>query len=97
MKPTQNEKFLADVRELNCIACGKMCPSDPHHLKSVGSGGGDDPWNVIPLCRLCHTSWHTIGASLFLRKFPRVELHLKSKGWYWTHDGKLRNIHYDKV
>ncbi len=38
-----------------CAVCGKPCgTSDPHHLKSKGSGGSDAPENLLRLCPLLH-------------------------------------------
>jgi len=27
---------------------------EPHHIKSRGAGGTDDPSNILVCCRLCH-------------------------------------------
>lgn len=84
-------EFLAEIRKLPCLACGRAAPSEAHHVRSRGAYGGDDAWNVIPLCAAeCHTrgkyAWHRIGPLLFLRRFPHVREYLEALGW--VYDGK---------
>lgn len=48
------------VRRMPCLSCRAPAPSDPHHVRSRGSGFGD--WigpngNVVPLCRECHVRY----------------------------------------
>ena len=52
---TQDEKVLEEVRSNPCIVCGKK-PSDPAHIKSRGAGGPDVPENLLPLCRIHHST-----------------------------------------
>ncbi len=42
-----------------------MKPVDPAHIRSRGAGGGDEPDNVIPLCRACHSEQHQMGLKAF--------------------------------
>ena len=78
-----DKEFLNKIRELPCIACG-FCKSEAHHIKTRGSGGKDDWFNVIPLCSNCHTmssySWHN-SKEKFFKKFPHVLDHLIKLGW----------------
>lgn len=74
--------FLNAIRNLNCLVCGQG-PVDPHHIKTVGSGGGDDWFNVIPLCRMDHTDWHN-NKSKFMEKHPHVKEHLIKLGWNFS-------------
>lgn len=46
------------------MVCGRG-PVDPAHLRSRGSGGGDEATNVIPLCRFCHSEQHQMGLRAF--------------------------------
>lgn len=56
--------LLARVRaERRCSWCGAPLPhgAEPHHIfgKLMGGGGRlDIPWNVVPLCLLCHRAHH---------------------------------------
>ncbi|WP_353737445.1 HNH endonuclease signature motif containing protein [Microcystis sp. M061S2] len=65
------------------MACGKDGPSDVHHVKTRGSGGGDDYWNVMPLCRVHHTEWHKIGMQQMIAKHPAINEFLTKLGWTW--------------
>jgi hypothetical protein len=50
-------------RKTRCEYCKQHSRSgcDPHHYKAKGMGGGkrlDHPWNMIALCRACHSAVH---------------------------------------
>ncbi|MGZ3742748.1 MAG: HNH endonuclease signature motif containing protein [Pseudobdellovibrionaceae bacterium] len=85
---TVDAKFLTAIRKLQCIACGNPRDVEAHHIKTKGSGGGDDPWNVIPLCSDCHTqaewAWHR-NIKNFFRKYRHV----------WTHI--IKNLEWDFI
>ena len=67
------------------MACGGH-PTDPAHIKSRGSGGGDELNNLVAACRPCHVLSHAIGWFDFCLKFPKMKEHLYLKGW--TFKGK---------
>lgn len=71
-----------------CIACGHT-PCDPCHIKSFGSGGPDEEWNLIPLCRKHHSESHTIGWRKFAGKYAAVWIYLDERGWYFDPFGKV--------
>lgn len=53
-------KILRDnnIEMLICARCGYMHKSNHlHHLKPIVKGGDDDPFNLIPLCEVCHQEW----------------------------------------
>lgn len=83
-------EFLAEIRKLACLACGAAPPSEAHHVRSRGAYGGDDAFNVLPLCKDHHTmgrdAWHRIGPLLFLKRYPHVREYLETLGWVF--DGK---------
>lgn len=85
LKRTVDPQYLSIVRTKLCFACGVEGPNEAHHIQTRGSGGGDDWWNVIPLCQDHHTmgpkAWHNIGAISFLDEFPHVEDILRQWGW----------------
>lgn len=62
----RSDEYLEYIREQNCIVCGTH-PVDPHHLKSRGSGGDD--YTCVPLCRTCHSVYHSDGLTRFQEKF----------------------------
>lgn len=63
-----------------CIVTG-FCPVDLHHVKTQGSGGTDEEWNLMPLDRLMHTELHQIGLRRFADKYPTVRKWLIGHGW----------------
>ncbi len=67
-KRVVDKKLLAEVRTRPCIICG-ITPSDAHHLKHRGSGGGDTAENLVALCRWHHAEVHQIGPSTFKKKY----------------------------
>lgn len=89
MKPKRksDKKLLAEVRSQPCWVCGRAAPSDASHIKTKGSGGPDEPWNVVPKCRQHHIEWG-MGWSKFLDKYPNFKLRLKFLGWEWE-NGRL--------
>jgi hypothetical protein len=44
-----------------CQACGSQAHGAPHHIKTRGAGGGDEPDNLLRLCPTCHTLIHMKG------------------------------------
>ncbi len=51
-KPTRkkSKKNKEKARKTSCEYCGKYGTVEVHHIDSVGSGGGDEPENLISLC-----------------------------------------------
>jgi 5-methylcytosine-specific restriction endonuclease McrA len=76
---------LQQTREMPCAACGAKPPSDPDHIRTRGAGGTDDLWNLMPLCRKCHTLKHAQGLNGLKDKHPRVKAVLIEKGWHYDH------------
>lgn len=55
--PERDEDYLAYVRTLPCIICGKQHRSEAHHLKDNRLGGisqKSPDWAAMPLCHNCH-------------------------------------------
>ena len=63
-----------------CVICGKQNP-DKHHWKSRKSGGSDDSYNIVLLCRQHHQEFHRIGATSFATKYIQVSNWLVSNNW----------------
>ena len=76
---------LEEVRNSPCIICGKT-PSDPNHIRSVGSGGGDERWNIVPFCRVHHCEWHLRGVTEMILDYPQVMQWLIDWGWEFRID-----------
>jgi 5-methylcytosine-specific restriction endonuclease McrA len=68
LKSKENLKL---IRNSKCTVC-KVVPCDPHHVKTRGSGGGDELSNLMPLCREHHIEIHKIGNSKMCEKYPSV-------------------------
>lgn len=63
-----------------CVICGRLA-SEKHHIKTVGSGGTDDEWNLLPICRYDHARIHAIGLKKVVEKCPGLEAWLVAQGW----------------
>lgn len=74
-------KLLERKRKQPCVICRSCGGSDPHHVKSKGSGGDDLDTNVISLCRKHHTEIHAIGMNRFSEKYVEVSVWLSINGW----------------
>lgn len=51
-----------------CIVCLNT-PTEWHHMQSRGAGGGDEPTNLVELCRGCHSEAHAMGMRSFAEKY----------------------------
>ncbi len=85
-KPYRSEKYLAHVRELPCVVCGRM-PVEAHHVRGYGNAGmgvkPDDVW-CIPLCHQHHREYHHMGIYSFQKRYELnlwKELFLTLKDW----------------
>lgn len=55
----ENKEYLAWVRTMPCIRCGK--PGEPHHVIGIGlgtMGGKASDIHTMPLCREHHDELH---------------------------------------
>lgn len=76
----RNWSLLEAVKQKPCIVCGGR-PVDPCHIKSFGSGGPDEDWNLISMCRKHHAEQHQVGFVRFLKRHLGAMEQLKSMGW----------------
>ena len=67
-------KIMKEYRDLfdNCEACGIEIPTDAHHIVTEGSGGETVGWNLLALCRICHTMIHMMGWKKACNRFPHL-------------------------
>lgn len=84
-KPTKDLKLLASIRKLSCVVGGPSCGREitVSHIKTVGSGGGDDWFNVTPKCLKHHIEWEKSAPRVFCQKYPHFWEYLKMLGWYF--------------
>lgn len=45
--------------------------SAPHHIRTRGAGGTDEPGNLLALCTTHHTEAHTMGIQSFANKYEQ--------------------------
>lgn len=57
------------VRQMPCEVCRAAPPNDTDHIRTVGSGGGDELSNLMPLCRKHHQEKHQTGIKTFASKY----------------------------
>lgn len=58
----KEEKFYDEHGE--CVACGRV-GVDLHHIKTQGSGGSNENFNLMPLCHPHHVKVHVTGMMKF--------------------------------
>jgi hypothetical protein len=98
----KNPKLRRTIAAQPCLVRGCAGKSTPSHIRSWGSGGPDEPWNIIPLCERHHLalfpdSWHRLGVSTFLFRFPEVWVHLRDiLGWKPELDGGVWHPEFKK-
>jgi hypothetical protein len=85
---TSNKELMREYHSKKCLLCNLK--ATPSHIKTRGSGGPDEPWNIVPLCFNHHVFWGKVGWRSFCQKFPAFETLIKSLGWYEL-NGKLFN------
>jgi hypothetical protein len=92
-KPSRRKdrKLLTGVKSHPCTACGSRREVDPAHVRGRGAGGGDEEWNVMPLCRLHHMEQTAMGWDRFAERHPLIWLWLVKAGWGFE-GGKLRRV-----
>lgn len=52
----------------------EICDNDsaaPHHIRTRGAGGNDEPGNLLALCPTHHTVAHTMGIQSFAKKYEQ--------------------------
>lgn len=71
--PRDEEHFIYQCcRHRECLICSEH--ADIHHIDSVGIGGNrkhvdHTKRHVMPLCRIHHQEYHTLGPTAFSRKY----------------------------
>lgn len=63
-----------------CFLCSSNA-QHRHHIKSKGSGGPDDDWNMMELCAHCHSHIHFIGLSEMVRRRPILREEIIRRGF----------------
>jgi hypothetical protein len=58
-QPLRSRIYLDYIRNKPCFLCNSPAPSDPHHQGYRGIGQKTDDTRTVPLCRSCHTKFHS--------------------------------------
>ena len=58
-KRVKDRKMIKAMRKDYCERCGAYADIEPHHVFTVGSGGGDIAMNLVQLCTSCHIGAHS--------------------------------------
>lgn len=75
-KRIKDKKVIAAIRTNCCEVCGAYTTIEPHHVNTVGAGGGDIKENLIQLCTEHHIAAHD-GA---LSKSELIEIIAQREG-----------------
>ena len=84
-------QHLAFVRQLPCVACGRLAPSEAAHVRTGTDGGvGVKPADryTIPLCTACHAKQHRIGELPFWSALRIDPLNVALRLWTVSADLK---------
>lgn len=79
-----NERLLAEVRGIRCLACyprAQASPTEAHHVKTKGSGGHDVVHNIMALCHEHHMEVHSKGLVYAAEQYMTVKHWLGVAGW----------------
>ena len=76
----EDKNLIKELKKGRCIISGRQDP-DIHHVLTVGSGGPDLPWNLLPIAHRYHQEVHQTGLNKFAQRYSQVRLWLISNGW----------------
>lgn len=84
-------QHLAFVRQLPCVVCGRVAPSEAAHVRTGTDGGTalkpSDRY-AVPLCARCHAKQHRIGELTFWFTLRIDPLVVASRLWTVSTDLK---------
>ena len=55
-----------------CEACNLIETQEIHHVLSRATGGPDEAWNFLALCKSDHYLYHQMGRRSFAERFPHL-------------------------
>jgi len=64
-QPVRDRRYLAFIRRLPCIGCGRQRGIEAMHTGPHGLGQKASDLNALPGCRQCHRELHQIGPVRF--------------------------------
>lgn len=97
MKPARNPRYLAWIRTLPCLVCGRTTGIEAAHAGSHGMAQKSPDSSAIPLCARHHRSgqdsYHKLGARVFERHHEldirAVVAHLNAKAFIRIESGSF--------
>lgn len=92
----KNETLRKSFNNRRCLVCNRR-GCDPCHIKTYGSGGVDEEWNLMPLCRQHHSEQHNLGLFSFINKYPSVKFYINSHGWYFDEQSGVPKLLRDNI
>ena len=83
MQSGVNMKIIKYQTEEPCEICKSHTENGNalHHIRSRGAYGGDESYNLIPLCKKCHVMVHHLGTSNAASRYPGFKAFLIKHGW----------------
>ena len=65
--------YIEFIKAKPCLVCGTI-GVDAHHLEAIGMGNNRNKeskkdYSCVPLCRVHHQEYHTIGVNGFQEKY----------------------------
>jgi hypothetical protein len=75
-----NEYWKIEDNPNHCLICNSV-NVDKCHIKTKGSGGSNEEFNIIYLCRVHHQEQHKTGIVTFVEKYQQVKDEIEAKGW----------------
>lgn len=86
-------QHLKNYCEVCGVAGSDFNPLDIDHVKTLGSGGTDNDYNCMTLCRAHHTEKGLLAIGGMAAKYPRYLRWLLDNDWYvceltkkWRHE-----------
>lgn len=80
----RDRQFLDSFQNKPCLVCTNDQGTVGHHIKTKGSGGPDEPWNIIPLCPKHHHETHLKGTVTFTATYSVVEKWMLANDWWFS-------------
>lgn len=71
--PETDELYLAQLRKLHCLGCGKPA-TEVHHIREgvFAAGKKNYDYMTIPICQNCHRLLHNLGEKSFIKGLANV-------------------------
>lgn len=77
----KNKTLRDSYKSMHCVACNRR-GCDPCHLRTYAVTREDNPDNMVPMCRRCHSQQGQEGFKKMCEKYPRFEPNLNAKGYF---------------